>query len=286
VNRLEFLLAAAATPAALRRAPVSYVTADLEAHVAVVDLATGRVRRRIATAPGPRSVERVGDRYVVAHTSVGKVSVLGFGELDFDEPRYTVGDGRFAFVTDSGNAQVVAIDVLHARIVGRVKLKQWPRHITRIGDTLWLSLGTASPELAHVDIRDPRHPELLRYVRPGIAAHDVNVAPSGNLWVTSGDAKTIGVRRQGVFTFYPGDAAPQHVTFARGRAYVTSGDDGTLRVYEEPTARLLRTARVPVGSFNVQHVAGEIVTPSLNAGTLTVLGGPSTRVARSCHDAA
>ena len=41
------------------------------------------------------------------------------------------------------------------------------------------------------------------------------------------------------------DAAPQHVTFLDGRAFVTSGDDGTLRVYDEATARLLHTTRDP-----------------------------------------
>jgi hypothetical protein len=281
VDRRAFLVTAAA---ALRRPPAarSYVTADLESHVAAVDLATGRVVRRIPTRPGPRSIERVGDRYVVAHTAVGFVSVLGRAELELDEPRYTAGDDRYAFVTDSGSAQVVAIDVVRGSIVGRVRLKQWPRHLTRVGHTLWVALGTASPELAVVDVRDPRRPELLRYVRPGLDVHDVSVSPSGALWLTSGDAPTLAVRGRRV----PADAAPQHVTFGHGRAYVTSGDSGTVRVYEERTARLLRTVRVPIGSYNVQHVEGDVVTPSLNAGTLTVLGGIRVRVARSCHDAA
>jgi len=47
------------------------VTADTEAHVAVVDLVTGAVHKRIATRPDPFSVERVGDTAVVAHTTVG-----------------------------------------------------------------------------------------------------------------------------------------------------------------------------------------------------------------------
>jgi hypothetical protein len=281
VDRRAFLLVSAA---ALRRppAPRAYVTADLESHVAVVDLVGGRIVRRIPTRPGPRSIERIGDRYVVAHTSVGAVSILGHAELELDEPRYTAGDDRYAFVTDSGSAQVVAIDVVRGAIVGRVRLKLWPRHVTRVGPTLWVALGTASPELAVVDIRDPRRPELLRYVRPGLDAHDVNVSPTGSLWLTSGDAPTIAVRGRRLAA----DAAPQHVTFAHGRAYVTSGDTGSLRIYDERAARLLRVVHVPVGSYNVQHVADDVVTPSLNAGTLTVVGGVRVRVARSCHDAA
>src|SRR3954447_2437953 len=105
MDRRSFILAAAAAPAALRTSPRAFVTADLESHVAVVDLARGRVVRRINTPPGPRSIERVGERYVVAHTAIGKVSILGVAVLDdFDEPRYTAGshDGRYAFVTDAG----------------------------------------------------------------------------------------------------------------------------------------------------------------------------------------
>jgi hypothetical protein len=80
------------------------------------------------------------------------------------------------------------------------------------------------------------------------------------------------------------------VTFLDGRAFVTSGADGTLRVYGERTARLLQTTRVPVGSYNVQFAAGRILTPSLDEGTLCVLDARGrvlerTRVAQSSHDA-
>src|SRR5439155_24814054 len=117
MDRRRFLLAAAAAPLALRdvpaalaaAAPLGFVTADTESHVAVVDLLAGTVRKRIATQPGPRSIERVGGLAVVAHTAVGAVSVLdGSGVRHvlhgFEEPRYTAAarDGRHAFVTDSG----------------------------------------------------------------------------------------------------------------------------------------------------------------------------------------
>src|SRR6266849_813319 len=175
MDRRSFLVAAAAAPFVLRAPPpLAYATADTETQVVVVDLSTGTVLHRIPTRPDPRSIERVGDLVVVAHTAVGAVSVLhGLvvrHVLDsFEEPRYTAAspDGRHAFVTDSGRAELV--------------------------------------------------------------------------------------------------------TFLRGRAFVTSGNDGTLRVYDEASARLLHTTRVPVGSYNVQFAAGRVLTPSLNAGTLCVL---------------
>ena len=157
MDRRSFLLAAAAAPFALRELPIALVTADTEAHVVAVDLLTGLVRRRIATRPGPRSIERVGSSAVVAHTATGEVSIVrGLGVRDvlegLVEPRYTASarDGRHAFVTDSGNAQLVTVDVLKGVVVARLKLRLWPRHLSlsRDGRTLWVGLGTASPELA------------------------------------------------------------------------------------------------------------------------------------------
>ncbi len=110
------------------------------------------------------------------------------------------------------------------------------------------------------------------------------------MWVTSGESRSIAVYDGGEAHTLPADAAPQHVTFLGGRSFVTSGGDGTLRVYDEQTTRLLRTASIPVGSYNVQFAAGRVLTPSLATGTLCVLdraGRLRERrvVARSSHDA-
>ena len=55
------------------------------------------------------------------------------------------------------------------------------------------------------------------------------------------------------------DRAPQHVTFGDGRAFVTSGDAGVLRV-QTLDGRVLRTTPIPVGSYNVQYGAGRVIT--------------------------
>lgn len=296
MDRRSFLLAAAAAPLALRGRVFAYVTEDTESRVAIVDLRSGAVLHRIATRPGPRSVERVGGVAVVAHSAVGAVSIVD--ELGvrhevggLEEPRYTAGsrDARHAFVTDASRVELLSVDLTRGAVVGRVKLKLWPRHLTLAPDgrTLHVSLGTASPQIAIVDVGDPRRPRLVRYVAPPFAAHDVGVAPSGRLWITAGEDRTIWAHGR----VLAADGAPQHVTFLDGRAFVTSGADGTLRVYDEATARLLRTARVPAGSYNVQFRAGRVLTPSLNEGTLCVLDPDGTllrraRVAPSCHDAA
>ena len=313
MNRRDFLAAAAAAPFALRAgtllaapAPLAIVTCDTEARVAAVDVASGRVLRSVAVLPGPRSVESVAGRYaVVAHTAYGAVTVLDGATLaarhvlrDFEEPRYTAAhpDGRHAFVTDSGRAELVAVDVLAGRIAGRVRLVEWPRHVSldAAGRTLWVGLGNASDRVAVVDVSSPARPRLVRYVRPPFGAHDVGWLPGGRaVWVTSGDRGAMAVydaRTHEPLRRLTAGAPPQHVTFGAGVAYVTSGEDATLSVHSPRDGRLLRTISVPVGSYNVQEGYGRVLTPSLDRGTLAILdaGGVlvrEVRVATSSHDA-
>lgn len=291
MDRREFLLALALAPSVLAHEPLAYVTADTESHVVVVGMTTGKVYRRIPTAPSPFSIERVGAHAVVAHTVTGRVTVLERHEIEgFGEPRYTAAaaDGRHAFISDSGHTELVGVDVLRGAIVGRVKLSQWPRHVSLAldGRTLSVSLGTASNAIAVVDVSDPRRPRHVRTVKTPFLAHDVGWAPSGRAWITSGEASRISAHGR----LLAADGAPQHVTFLGDRAYVTSGASGTLRVYHEPTARLLATTRIPAGSYNVQFAAGRVLTPSLDEGTLCVLDAEGrvtekVRVAPSSHDA-
>lgn len=262
MDRRSFLLAAAAAPFALQRlqpGPLAYVTCDLESSVAVVDLERGRVLHRIPTHPDPRSIEKVGDVAVVAHTISGRLSILRDGDVvheveGFAEPRYTNADGRIAWVTDSGDPQVVAVDVERGRIVERIKLKQWPRHLSRRGKTLVIALGTASSEVAVVRNGD------VRYRKTSYLVHDVGFSPQGKLWLT---------RAEG---------GPEHVTFLGDRAYVTNGSKGIVTFDG-------RTIPIPIGSYNVQSGAARVITPSLDTGTLTVIGGPTVEVAQSSHDA-
>lgn len=303
MNRRDFLVAAAAAPIALReRKELALVTADLESAVVVVDPLAGRVLCRIATRTDPRSIERVGETTVVAHTAIGELSLLsGFAVhhvlRGFGEPRYTAASpgGRYAYVTDSGRADLAVVDVLRTRVVARLRLGGWPRHVSidSAGRTLWVALGSAARTLAVVDVTRPLHPRHVGTVRPPFRLHDVGFVPdTRHVWVTSGDRGVVAIhdaRNGHVVRSLPAGSPPQHVTFDRGRAFVTSGDDGTLRVHGLD-GRLLRVTAIPVGSYNVQRGPGRILTPSLAHGTLCVLdaAGDVTRrikVASSSHDA-
>jgi DNA-binding beta-propeller fold protein YncE len=315
MDRRRFLLTAAAIPvslalgtrlaAASASVPVALVTADLESHVVVLDLAWARVVGRIDTAPGPRSIERVGaDAALVAHTQHGLVSVLDAKERavrfelgGFSAPRYTAAHParQIAYVTDSAARQVVTVDVERGRVVSRTQVPGQARHVSvgPSGATLWTSLGSKAERIAVLDVREPLRPRLVCTVEPPFLAHDVVFAPGGHqIWVTSGAGHRVAVYRaesREIVRILAADRAPQHVAFAGDLAFVASGDDGTVHVHRL-NGDLVRRDVVPLGSYNVTVGARHAVTPSLSRGTVGVLDGAGRvrairRVARAAHDA-
>ena len=169
------------------------------------------------------------------------------------------------------------------------------RHLSLdvLGRRLWVVLGSKSAEIAIVGLDHPRGPRVVDRIRPPFLAHDVGYEPRGaRVWVTSGDRGRIAIyddHGTRLIRTLRGDAPPQHVTFLGGRAFVTSGDDAILRIHALD-GRLLRSAPVPVGSYNVEEGFGMVFTPSLLAGTLCTFSArgaaiEQTRVARSSHDA-
>jgi DNA-binding beta-propeller fold protein YncE len=301
---MAFALDPLAFAARLGGTPVAYVTADLESHVVVLDLATGGVVRRIRTGPGPRSIESVHDWLaVVAHTEHGVVTLLDAAtsriraELDsFATPRYTAVHPRhpLAYVTDSESEEVVVVDAKAGRVLSRARVPGPARHVSIAPDgrTLWTALGTAASRVAVLDTSDPRRLRLVRTFSPPFLAHDVAFAPDGRtVWVTSGSERRLALYRgdKNPLRVLRAGTPPQHVTFAREKAFVASGDDGTVRRHL-PDGELVRQARVPVGSYNVTFGWSRLVTPSLGEGTATLLDRNGhvqvvERVARAAHDA-
>ncbi len=313
MDRRDFLAAAAApilfgaAPALARSTggtPLALVTADLESSVVAVDVSTGRVHSRLRTPADPRSIESIGViGALVAHTAGGRMTLID-SDLrvhaiagEFGAPRYTAvsPDRRLAYVTDSARAEIVVVDVRGRRVVGRVRVGGPCRHIgiDRAGTRLWVALGSTASAIAVLSLAEARRPRLVGTLRPPFLAHDVGFTPGGRrVWVTSGDRGRIAIYEAltgKLVRTLPADAPPQHVTFMDDRAFVTSGDDAVLRVHALD-GRLLRSAPVPVGSYNVQHGHRWILSPSLSQGTLCAFsprGAPlhELRVARSSHDA-
>jgi len=319
MDRRDFLAAAAAplllgvAPALARSTggtPLALVTADLESSVLAVDVATGRVLRRLRTPADPRSIESIGViGALVAHTAGGRMTLID-ADLrvrpiagEFGAPRYTaVGpDRRLAYVTDSAREEVAVVDVRGRRVVGRVRVGGPCRHlgIDRAGTRLWVALGSKANAIAVLSLAEARRPRLVGTIRPPFLAHDVGFTPGGRrVWVTSGDRGRIAIYEAltgKLVRTLAGDAPPQHVTFMGDSAFVTSGDDAVLRVHALD-GRLLRSAPVPAGSYNIQGSDDDerarrwILTPSLSAGTLSIFSSRGAalgefRVAQSSHDA-
>jgi len=316
LDRREFLgLGLAAAPALLiagRRPtragrtgppPLALVTADTEAHVAVLSLASMRVIQRLHTVEDPRSIQRAGGgRAVLAHSAAGAVSLLHGRPLrvrrvlrGFGAPRYAAIAGRLAYVSDSQAGEIAVIDLDAGRVLHRVTVGAGARHLALSpgGRALWVALGSSAAQIAVVDLREPERPRLTGHVRPPFLAHDVAFSPSGRrVWVTAGREARVAVyapHSRALIRQLGADTAPQHIAFGRAVAYVSSGEAGTLAVHALSDARLRRRTRIPAGSYNVEHAYARVVTPSLGTGALTVLDASGrvlsrVRVAAAAHD--
>jgi hypothetical protein len=132
----------------------------------------------------------------------------------------------------------------------------------------------------------------VRTIVPPFPAHDVVFAPDGRtVWVTSGAERRAALFDRGgrARRIIDAGAPPQHVTFARAKAFVAAGDDGTVRRHRLD-GELVREARVPVGSYNLTFGWGRVISPSLARGTLSVFDRNGRiravrEVARAAHDA-
>jgi DNA-binding beta-propeller fold protein YncE len=299
VKRALLLLVLAAVPAASQAAtqggePVALVTAETQNALLVVDLSSGDVIRRLRMPADPENVEttRANRAAAVVSTRAGAVTLLSLPRLRvrrvldcFSSPHIAAfsPDGRFLYVTDDGTGRLYVIDVRRAVVARWLLVGRGAHHIAvrPDGGRLWIVLGERASQIVVVDSRRPRHPRIAgRVFDIGGLAHDAAFAPGGKrVWVTYDDRSTVAIfnaRTYRLVRTLPAGSAPQHVSFGR-YAYVTSGNDGRLRVFSF-AGRLLGVAHTPTGSFNLGLGEGLVLTPSLTQGTLTQLGRNGSRI--------
>jgi DNA-binding beta-propeller fold protein YncE len=240
--------------------------------------------------PDPENVE-AGDRIgLVVSSRAGAVTLVDVRRLrvlktvrGFGGPHVALHlpfpDWDYAYVTDDSRGQLDVIWLPQGRMVRRVFVGFGAHHMSLSPDhrRLWIALGERARSIAIVDTRYPASPRLVGHIDPHGLAHDVAFAPDGRtVWVTYDDRPSIAVLVAGtgkrLFTLAAG-SPPQHVAFGEGTsaryAYVTSGNDGTLRVVSAWSRRTLRTLKTPQGSFNVGLGGSFVLTSSLTRGTLT-----------------
>jgi DNA-binding beta-propeller fold protein YncE len=310
VKRALLLLAVVAVPASnaapLGGEPVALVTAETQNQLLVVDLSTRHVIRRMRMPADPQNVEttRTNDAGAVVSTSAGAVTLLALPGLrvrrtltGFRSPHIAAfaPNGRYLYVTDDARGRLVTIGLRRGRVVSDTFVGFGAHHMSfRPGHhELWIVLGERARSIALVDTTYPSRPRRTGFFSPGGLVHDLAFAPGGRrVWIGYDDRSSVGVfdvRTRRLLASLPAGPPPQHLAFGR-YAYVTSGNEGRLRIFSLG-GRLLGVARTPVGSFNLGLGGSVVLTSSLSGGSLTELHASgrriwTRRVAPTARDAA
>jgi DNA-binding beta-propeller fold protein YncE len=297
VKKALLLVAVLALPAgshaASTRGPIALVTAEAQNRLLAVDLGSGRIVRRLAMPADPENVEAYAGQAAVVSTRGGAVTLVDPRTLrvrrivrGFASPHIAAfsPDGEWLYVTDDARGQLA---VIRNRVVRKIFVGYGAHHMAFRPDQrrLWVVLGERARSIAIVDTHRPDRPRLVGHVAPHGLAHDAAFTPDGRyVWVAYDDGPYVRVfsARTGhpVATLYAGPP-PGHVRFdaadgvARfGRyAYVTSGNAGTIRVFDWRTRRLVRIVRTGPGSFNLDVDRGLVATSSLTRGRLLAWRG-------------
>jgi DNA-binding beta-propeller fold protein YncE len=192
-------------------------------------------------------------------------------------------DGEYLLVTDAAAGTLTSIELADMRIVGRVDVGVGAHHLATSPDRrrAWVALGETADSIVIVDISDPRDMRVLRRLRPPAAAHDLAFSPDGKtVWISSASASYVSVygsiSARLIDTVSAG-RAPQHVLFAAGHAYVTSGYGSSIEVVDPAARTVIRRVELPYGSFNLASAGPWLVVTSVLNGDVTVLRASTLR---------
>jgi hypothetical protein len=115
---------------------------------------------------------------------------------------------------------------------------------------------------------------------PQVAAHDLVFGPDGrSVWVSSVSASYVSVLATGnggLLGKVPAGRPPQHIAFISNggsRAFITSGYGSSIEMVKSATRRVMRSRRLPYGSFNLATSGDLVVTCSLLNGDVTEFNG-------------
>lgn len=261
------------------------VTAQTEDRLLVTALPGGRLVRAITLPGDPSYVDATGQVIVVVSSGAGTVTLLDRKSLrvtrvfrGFSSPHIPAisPDGRYAYVTDDGSGELAVIGLHTHRLLSRVFVGAGAHHLafTPNERRVWVALGQSAQAVALLSTSDPGHPRVIGYFHPPFLAHDLLFGPGGrDVWITSSNTSDVGVfslrtRRQ--LARIPAGAPPQHLAFADGDAFITSGYGSSIERVDLRKWRMIRRVYAPYGSFDLDATGGYVVTASLLRGTLAV----------------
>jgi DNA-binding beta-propeller fold protein YncE len=271
---------------------VALVTAELRNELVVMSLPSGRVVRRIPVASDPKTVSAApGGPVAVVSPGSGTVTMFGAGLRrvavfrHFRSPQLAAftPDGEYLLVTDAAAGSLTSIELARMRVVGRVAVGSGAHHlaISPNDRRAWVALGESANTIVVVDVADPQHMRVLRRLHPAAQAHDIAFDPDGRtVWVSSASQPYIsvyGATSGRLVDTVPAGRAPQHVLFAAGHAYVTSGYGASIEMVDPARRTVFRRVQLPYGSFNLASAGHWLVATSVLNGEVTVLRAATLR---------
>lgn len=271
---------------------VALVTAELRNQLVVVSLPGGRVIRRIPVAPDPKTVSAArGGPVAVVSPGSGTVTVFSvalrrvavFRDLRSPQLATFTPDGEYLLVTDAAAGTLTSIELARMRVVGRVVVGTGAHHLAVSPNDrrAWVALGESANTIVVVDVADPRHLRVLRRLHPTALVHDLAFSPDGRtVWVSSASQPYVsvyGAASGRMVDTVPAGRAPQHVLFAAGHAYVTSGYGGSIEMVDPAGRTVVQRVELPYGSFNLASAGPWLVATSVLNGEVTVLRAATMR---------
>jgi DNA-binding beta-propeller fold protein YncE len=193
-------------------------------------------------------------------------------------------DGEWVYVTDAATGELSVIEFAAKRVVDRVFVGKGAHHLAVSPDQrrTWVALGERASTIVVLDTSRPDRPRVIWRFHPQVAAHDLVFSPGGrSVWVSSVSASYVSVLATGnggLLGRVPAGRPPQHVAFIPGgrpRAFITSGYGSSIEMVNPTRRKVIRTERLPYGSFNLATSGGLVVTCWLLNGEVTEFNGAS-----------
>lgn len=291
-------LATRSAPRSRLAAAQALVTDEAQNRLVVVDLASGRIARRVALPPDPEDIATMGNGGVVIVVSsrAGVITVLDRDTLrpikkfgGFDEPHIAAisPDGQYAYVTDDVRGTLTVIRLSDMRVTSTIQVGVGAHHLAFSPDErqVWVALGERAqtitilstvahtPPLPSPEL-DPGHPHVVGHFRPGFPAHDLSFSPNGRqIWITSAAGPNVtafAVRNRRALFRVPVGAPPQHIAFDGRFAYLTSGYADAIEKVAASSGRVITRAAAPYGSFELAAADGFVSAVSLLRGTIAI----------------